>query len=359
METRVRNVVQAPISPILVRCEKLTCSDWFCNTILRIPQYLLLTYARSVKLHICVRKYYLYWFNAIKLFGAKGGGGWGCLLFWNFLSYLALKTKEYGILDNLWMYVITTGLLLSVLQLWSVVEEENDVCKSHIDSTHFLCNFQTNCLPCPMGTYQTNTGQTSCFECWLGTSSTAVGATTPNVCVACNPGSYSAEAGNAQCTECEQGRYQPLGGQVSCMPCARGTHQGSSGATMCVDCPQGQYQNAEGSTTCLECDAGHHAPDEGSQECEPCAEGYYAPSQGAISCSPCIQGWYQDEPGQSQVNYCCFLLQIYTSYLFRVKSHLQERDYRNLDLDLVQCRLSLLLIIFKWLSDHLHKIWIK
>mgnify|MGYP001292563818 FL=1 len=184
-------------------------------------------------------------------------------------------------------------------------------------------------IPCPVGTYQPNSGSPTCLDAPPGyyVNSNASNSATP-----CPPGSQQPLAGQTGCigidaghytqsgtsnqTPCVPGTYQPQPNQSSCMPSDVGYHVPIEGQTNQTICPTGTYQPGYGRPSCYEASPGHHVPIEGSieeQECQPgsyadvfglsdcklASPGYYVNSIAATSQIECSSGEYQPNSGQT------------------------------------------------------------
>lgn len=81
------------------------------------------------------------------------------------------------------------------------------------------------CESCPAGKYKENPGSSDCLPCQIGTFSSETGLTTPQ-----------------DCDDCEAGKYDidPEDGSM-CTDCSPGTFSGMTGATtmVCSTCPDG------------------------------------------------------------------------------------------------------------------------
>ena len=184
-------------------------------------------------------------------------------------------------------------------------------------------------IPCPVGTYQPNSGSPTCLDAPPGyyVNSNASNSATP-----CPPGSQQPLAGQTGCigidaghytqsgtssqTPCVPGTYQPQPNQSSCMPSDAGYHVPIEGQTNQTICPTGTYQPGYGRPSCYEASPGYHVPIAGSleeQECQPgsyadvfglsdcklASPGYYVNSIAATSQIECSPGEYQPNSGQT------------------------------------------------------------
>jgi len=141
----------------------------------------------------------------------------------------------------------------------------------------------SDCLNCPRGQYQSNSGQAKCIDCSHGT--------------------YSSETGSAACEPCQSGGYCVVGedGSMTRQVCPAGTYNpenASSSVDSCLRCPAGTASSDPGATsnaTCQPCLAGTVARDDGSSVCEMCPQGYYQSDGGRTDCIKCRAGSYCPE----------------------------------------------------------------
>ncbi|BFZ03662.1 hypothetical protein BsWGS_06701 [Bradybaena similaris] len=93
-----------------------------------------------------------------------------------------------------------------------------------------------SCVPCPVGTYQSDETSTSCTQCPDGTSTANTQSVSEDQCLLfCNPGEASST------------------GMVPCSPCKRGSYQENIGMTDCRLCPFGMSTSSEGSSSSFDC----------------------------------------------------------------------------------------------------------
>jgi hypothetical protein len=118
------------------------------------------------------------------------------------------------------------------------------------------------CQPCGLGTYVDKNGSATCKACGAGRFSNSVGATSSNVCQPCPIGTFNGNTGQsvAGCVPCARGFYgkvtpqSALGAQTAdegCNPCPPGLSTASTGADsplLCTllpkQCPAGQEPKA-------------------------------------------------------------------------------------------------------------------
>ncbi|KAM4018417.1 signal peptide, CUB and EGF-like domain-containing protein 2 isoform 2-T2 [Anomaloglossus baeobatrachus] len=98
------------------------------------------------------------------------------------------------------------------------------------------------CGPCPLGTYQPETGRTSCTPCGGGLPTKHSSATSFHHCetrVQCSPG-HSYNTTTHRCIRCPVGTYQPDFGQNSCIYCPGNTSTDFDGSTNITQCKNRQ-----------------------------------------------------------------------------------------------------------------------
>ncbi|XP_071975240.1 signal peptide, CUB and EGF-like domain-containing protein 2 isoform X1 [Engystomops pustulosus] len=98
------------------------------------------------------------------------------------------------------------------------------------------------CIPCPVGTYQPESGRTSCISCGGGLTTKHSGATTFHDCetrVQCSPG-HSYNTMTHRCLRCPVGMYQPEFGQNFCISCPGNTSTDFDGSTNITQCKNRQ-----------------------------------------------------------------------------------------------------------------------
>ncbi|MBT7820436.1 MAG: hypothetical protein HN606_01015 [Euryarchaeota archaeon] len=174
-------------------------------------------------------------------------------------------------------------------------------------------------IPCPIGSYQPNTGQSSCLLS--------------------SPGNYIDVEASITPTPCPDGQYQPVEGQTVCLivdlgnfslegsveqtPCPKGTFQDSVGQSTCLDadpgyyvdikgsnsqfpCPSGTYSQSSGSHSCTNADIGYHVPYSASLEQFECSIGTYSDTVGLTDCKLASPGHYTDVTGATTDSACSF-----------------------------------------------------
>ena len=152
------------------------------------------------------------------------------------------------------------------------------------------------CLSCPSGRYQGESGQSGCLSCPSGEYQGEVG---QSGCLSCPSGEYQGEVGQSGCLYCPSGEYQGEVGQSGCLSCPSGRYQGEVGQSGCLSCPSGRYQGEVGQSGCLSCPLGEYQGEVGQSGCLSCPSGEYQGEVGQSGCASCPSGRYQGESGQS------------------------------------------------------------
>eukprot|EP00466_Bigelowiella_natans_P015235 jgi/Bigna1/85198/estExt_fgenesh1_pg.C_20409 len=169
-------------------------------------------------------------------------------------------------------------------------------------------------IPCPNGTYLTDTGKgavTDCVKCERGSYCGSTGLTEPTgVCEAgyyCNRGaSTPTPPGDDTGGLCPQGHYC-LKNTSDPTPCPAGSYANRTGHVVCDVCPSGFFCE-QGSDTYVHqiCPRGYFCPDgsinPGTQH--PCPNGTYGLTGGlknVLQCTDCPGGKYCE--GVSQINF--------------------------------------------------------
>ncbi|KAH1029276.1 uncharacterized protein LOC109533262 isoform X1 [Dendroctonus ponderosae] len=188
-----------------------------------------------------------------------------------------------------------------------------------------------SCLPCPQGSYQSESGQSQCMECPVIAGRPGVtvssGARSAADCKErCPAGKfYDHEAG--LCRSCGHGFYQPEEGAFGCQICGLGKTTRTNEAVSvkecrdecangqqlaqdgrCEPCPRGTYRSQGVQAACVGCPIGRTTPKSGAitiEECSlpVCSAGSYL--NGTLnSCIPCKRGFYQPESQQTTCISC-------------------------------------------------------
>ena len=131
----------------------------------------------------------------------------------------------------------------------------------------------SSCLPCPAGSFSSETGLTSksgctaCADKWSAAGSTAC------ELESCPVGTYHPVSSTSKaCEGCPGGKYLPLSGKTSVEECSgscpAGTYSSETGLiaiTQCEVCPPGKYTEETGQSSCKDCPLGrvnYVSPDE-------------------------------------------------------------------------------------------------
>ena len=149
---------------------------------------------------------------------------------------------------------------------------------------------QSECTPCPSGTFNPSRGSNASSACTLCVAGTFNPSTGSSSCSSCSAGSSSG-SGQSECTNCTAGTFNPSKGSPSCSSCASGSYSGS-GQSECKLCAAGSYQSLPGQSACTPCAAGSYQFDLGKSVCDPCPAGSYCPVVGLSAAFPCQQGYY-------------------------------------------------------------------
>ena len=151
-------------------------------------------------------------------------------------------------------------------------------------------------LPCPVGTFNPNTGASSLDDCLPCTAGFYCLENSTEVSGPCDPGFYCpVNITNGQSDKLI-GSYGPQ--QV---PCPQGTYQSNYSSAVegdCIDCPAGSYCPV-GSAEPLDCPRGYYCG-EAVGEPEPCPIGTLGNRTGLMwieDCTNCTKGRFCDAPG--------------------------------------------------------------
>ncbi|KAM9330333.1 uncharacterized protein PAF06_012127 [Gastrophryne carolinensis] len=129
----------------------------------------------------------------------------------------------------------------------------------------------TDCSTCSPGTYPSNDTE-SCLCCSSG------------ACI-----------NSSDCLPCPTGFYQPQSGQASCLPCPEGFYANATGCSSCSLCPAGQEALGVGSVDCNPCLPGMYKGP-GDHRCLYCQNGEYQEDSGADRCDLCPVDHYCPSP---------------------------------------------------------------
>ncbi|KAJ6251070.1 insulin-like growth factor binding protein [Anaeramoeba flamelloides] len=157
---------------------------------------------------------------------------------------------------------------------------------------------QTECLLCPMGTYNDQTGQSSiegCEPCPLLTYSSIVGSKSIDGCVPCQEGYWSeTEGGVAEsvCIPCSKGTFlDPKEKTKKCQTCEFGSYADQEALTSCLLCPEGTT-SSKNFHSCDSCESGTYAEGAGNSRCKKCPSGTYNNQTQQTSCLKCVHEEY-------------------------------------------------------------------
>lgn len=189
----------------------------------------------------------------------------------------------------------------------------------------FYCSSLTSLIPCPVGTYNPNTGSSSvaaCITCTGNGTYCPAGSSSQKPCpessycptvsllISCPEGSYTLTAGNTSpfaCIICPRGTF--CDGFTSINICPGGFYCPAASNEMSLQistaCPAGTFNPNVGSTdlsACIPCTlTGSHCLS-GSNSQTPCPAGSYCPS---VSTSvQCPAGTYNPNTGSTAVTAC-------------------------------------------------------
>ena len=157
-------------------------------------------------------------------------------------------------------------------------------------------NASSSMTKCLAGTFQNQTGQTGCIDAPAGHYTVDDGSVNPILCTA---GTYQPNSGQTSCIASDAGNYVPLEGQTNQTPCEPGKYQPGFGRSLCYETDPGHHTSQAGSITQEECLSGTYADDFGLADCKDASPGNYVDSSAAISQTPCSSGEYQPYWGQS------------------------------------------------------------
>ncbi len=151
-------------------------------------------------------------------------------------------------------------------------------------------------IPCPIGSYQPNTGQSSCLLSPPGNYTDVEASITPTPCPA---GQYQPAEGQTACIENDAGHFS-LEGSVEQDPCPKGTYQPSTGQADCLNADPGNFVNVTGSVSQTPCSQGNYSSTSMAESCTEASLGYHAPNAGSTEQTECAVGTFADETGLAQ-----------------------------------------------------------
>ncbi|EKX31140.1 hypothetical protein GUITHDRAFT_83387, partial [Guillardia theta CCMP2712] len=174
------------------------------------------------------------------------------------------------------------------------------------------------CTACPTDTYQPNTVATNiseCLRCPLhSVSQPSTGSIGGCLCIpgyyregdacsACPKGFYTDQYNLAACIEC--GPNHMDGGRLSCDACPMGQYKAGPGNYSCTTCPENTYADALASTGCSSCPLNSISTSGSSSECDACPPGKFKARDGSTeACQDCPTGYFQPLSGQAQCLPC-------------------------------------------------------
>nr|CAD7258137.1 unnamed protein product [Timema shepardi] len=197
----------------------------------------------------------------------------------------------------------------------------------------FFDKVTRSCVPCPLNSYQSESGQLQCTPCPnIGRDEPGVtiapGARSAQDCkVRCPAGKYFDSKAELQCTSCGHGFYQPNKGSFNCLLCGLGKTTRTTEAVSekecydecgsgmqlalegtCEPCPRGTYKAQGVQVSCQACPLGRITPKLGSVSIEECSLPVCPPGTylngTQNSCVACRKGTYQPEPQQTRCLSC-------------------------------------------------------
>ena len=151
-------------------------------------------------------------------------------------------------------------------------------------------------IPCPIGSYQPNTGQSSCLLSPPGNYTDVEASITPTPCPS---GQYQPAEGQTACIENDAGHFS-LEGSVEQDPCPKGTYQPSTGQADCLNADPGNFVNVTGSVSQTPCSQGNYSSTSMAESCTEASLGYHAPNAGSTEQTECAVGTFADETGLAQ-----------------------------------------------------------
>uniref|UniRef100_A0A8C3D0P2 Signal peptide, CUB and EGF-like domain-containing protein 2 n=1 Tax=Cairina moschata TaxID=8855 RepID=A0A8C3D0P2_CAIMO len=152
-----------------------------------------------------------------------------------------------------------------------------------------------SCVLCPNGTYQDEEGQITCDSCPSSQNpgnQKLAGAHSVSQCGdQCSPGEYSPD-GFKPCLPCPLGTYQSEAGRVSCFPCGGGLMTRHTGASLFQDCETkvqcspGHFYNTT-THRCIRCIVGTYQPEFGQNFCISCPGNTTTDFDGSTNITQC------------------------------------------------------------------------
>ncbi|KAL8012133.1 putative tyrosine-protein kinase ephrin type A/B receptor [Plasmopara halstedii] len=170
-------------------------------------------------------------------------------------------------------------------------------------------------IPCPLGSFRTESGGTSPESCSLcpggkHCSSTALAAPSGF----CSAGYYCVyNASTPTPIDTISGAICPTGfhcPEASTAPikCSAGTYAAKKGQDVCDKCPAGHFCDGVTTSTYANCPAGHYCPAGTAQRPFPCPVGTFSNLirlANVTECQTCTAGFFCEKPGQVQPSGLC------------------------------------------------------
>lgn len=164
------------------------------------------------------------------------------------------------------------------------------------------CDLSSLRAPCPVGTFNPNTGaadSSACQPCTPGSFCAITGLSAPNG--TCTAGYYCAgSSASATDAPCPAGSAC-IAGSASHTPCAPGTFTAAMRASSCANCPAGSACPSYGMSVPLQCPAGFFCRGSNVAGTEsPCPSGTFSNTTGLVNatqCTPCTPGSWCGSPG--------------------------------------------------------------
>ena len=173
-----------------------------------------------------------------------------------------------------------------------------------------------NCISCPKGTFQDESGKLNCWKCNDGYYSDVKGSTKCQPCpkghwcdkndkgkrpIPCPKGTQQHQSGKSFCWNCNEGYYSDQKGSLYCTACPKGNwcDKNDKGKAP-VSCPKGTQQHQKAKSFCWNCNVGYYSDQEGSLYCTACPKGYWCDKNDKGKAPiPCPKGTQQHQSGKS------------------------------------------------------------
>merc|ERR1711871_961575 len=150
----------------------------------------------------------------------------------------------------------------------------------------------SQCRPCPSGTWKSSVSNTRCIKCARGKSTNGVqGAIASQKCSECASNTFVPTKGTGQCQSCPVGAYSAAGAhQCHCKPGYRKLASADNSFS-CAPCNASTYASDTDSPSCKVCPGGTFADQVASKACTPCPYNFVSPKGGgATQCQQCPEG---------------------------------------------------------------------